>query len=164
MAGRGVHFAISQQDVTRISNASDDAALMAIIGELESAWDKDNLAESDKAWDAIHRCLTDGSLLYDSGTYPLNRVICGGRALHKGDDYTVMLVTPAEVADVAAALAPANEAWLRARYFSLINPAEYEFELGDEDFTDTWEWFQGVRALYQTAAHSGRAVIFTVDA
>ena len=164
MAGRGIHFALTSLEFANILKASSDAELMAIIAVMEATWDTENLAESDKAWDAIHRCLTDGSLLYDSGTYPLNHVICGGRALHKGDDYTVMLVTPAQVADVAAALAPANQVWLRERYFSLINPNDYEFEHGDEDFAYTWEWFQGVRALYEKAAGAGRAVIFTVDA
>ena len=163
MAGRGVHFALTPLELARLLKAPDDAALMQLIGGIETAWDTENLAESDKAWDAIHRCLTDGTLLYDSGTYPLNHVICGGRALHKGDDYTIMLVTPPQVVDVAAAIAPLPETWMRERYFSLIKPADYEFELGEDDFAYVWEWFCGVRTLYQTAAAAGRAVIFTVD-
>ncbi len=164
MAGRGVHFAISPELMDRLLAAPDDAALMAIIETLEVAWDTENIAESDKAWNAIHRCLTDGSLLYDGGTYPLDHVICGGEALHKGDDFTVSLVQPVQVRDVAAALEPSSEAWLRDRYETLINPAEYDGEKGEDDFAYTWEWFQGVRDLFRHAAASGSAVIFTVDA
>ena len=79
MAARGVHFAITSDQLARVLAASNDDDLMQVIEQIEEAWDKDNLAESDKAWDAIHRCLTDGSLLYESGEYPLNHVICGGR-------------------------------------------------------------------------------------
>lgn len=137
---------------------------MEIIEEVEELWEKEHLAESDKAWDAIHRCLTDGSLLYDSGEYPLNHVICGGRQLHQGEDYTVTLVTPKQVKDVAAAVEPLSETWFRERYFSLLNPDDYGGEIGEEDFVYTWDWFQTIRNLFRKAAASGRAVIFTVAA
>ena len=35
---------------------------MAVIEEIEDRWDRDWLVETDKAWDAIHRCLTGGTL------------------------------------------------------------------------------------------------------
>ena len=111
----------------------------------------------------IHRCLTDGSLLYESGEYPLNHVICGGRQLHQGEEYTVSLVTPEQVRDISAALAPLTEDWMRERYFSLLKADSYDGEIGDEDFGYTWTWFESVRDLYRKAAASGRAVIFTVD-
>lgn len=74
--------------------ASNDRDLMEVIERIEETWDKEFLADSDKAWDAIHRCLTDGSLLYESGECPLNHVICGGRQLHRGEEHTVSLVHP----------------------------------------------------------------------
>jgi Domain of unknown function (DUF1877) len=164
MAGRGVHFAITLADMNDLLSAPDDDHLMKIVERVEAAWDVANIAETDKAWNAIHRCLTDGSLLYDGGTYPLNLVICGGRQLHKGDDYTIALVTPGQVKDAAAAIETVTEAWMRDRYFSLIKPAEYDGEHGDEDFAYTWEWFGGLRELFLNAASRERAVIFTVDA
>ena len=164
MAGRGVHFAITPAEMESLIAAQNDIELMKLIEAIETVWDQDNLAESDKAWNAIHRCLTDGSLLYDGGAYPLNHVICGGRALHKGDDYTIALVTPSQVQTVAAAIAPLSEAAMRERYFSLIDPNTYNGDHGEEDFEYTWEWFQGVNGLFQKAAASGRAVIFSVDA
>ena len=164
MAGRGVHFAITPVELEALLAAQNDAELMKLIDAIEAAWNEEYLAQSDKAWNAIHRCLTDGSLLYDGGTYPLNHIICGGRALHKGDDYTISLVTPDQVQEVVAALAPSSEAWLRKRYFSLIKPEDYDGNHGEVDFEYTWEWFQGVRDLFQKAATEKRAIIFTVDA
>lgn len=163
MAARGVHFAITSEQLASVLAASNDDDLMEIIEQIEEAWDKDDLAESDKAWDAIHRCLTDGSLLYESGEYPLNHVICGGRQLYQGEEYTVSLVMPEQVRDVSAAIDPLTEQWMRQRYFSLLKPDSYGGEIGDEDFGYTWTWFENVRDLYRKAAASGRAVIFTVD-
>jgi hypothetical protein len=163
MAARGVHFAITSGQQTRLLAASDDDELMEVIDQIEEAWDKESLADSDKAWDAIHRCLTDGSLLYESGQYPVNHVICGGRQLHQGEDYVVSLVTPEQVRDVSAAIAPLTEDWMRERYFSLLKPDSYDGEISNEDFRYTWTWFENVRDLYRKAAASGRAVIFTVD-
>ena len=163
MAARGVHFAITSDQLASLLAASNDDELMEVIEQIEEAWEKEYLAESDKAWDAIHRCLTDGSLFYVSGEYPLNHVICGGRQLHQGDEYTVSLVTPEQVGDVSRAIDPLTEDWMRERYFSLLKRDSYDGEIGDEDFDYTWTWFENVRDLYRKAAASGRAVIFTVD-
>jgi hypothetical protein len=136
---------------------------MGLIEEIEEAWEGPFVVESDKAWDAIHRCLTDGSLLYVSGEYPLNHCICGGRQLYRGRDYTVSFVSARQVKDVAAALAKVTKAWMRRRY-ARIDPEEYdEVEMGDEDFRYTWENFLDVRRFYRKAAEAGRVVIFTVD-
>lgn len=163
MAARGVHFAITSDQLASLVAACNDDDLMAVIEQIEEPWDKEYLAESDKAWDAIHRCLTDGSLLYESGEYPLNHVICGGRQLYQGEEYTVSLVTPEQVRDVSNAIDPLTQQWMRERYFSLLKPDSYDGEIGNEDFRYTWTWFENVRDLYRRAAASGRAVIFTVD-
>jgi hypothetical protein len=162
MSARGVHFAVTRSQARALLAAKTDRKLMGLIEEIEEAWNRPFLAESDKAWDAIHRCLTDGSLLYESGAYPLNHCVCGGRQLFRGRDYTVSYVTAGEVKDVAAALAKVTKVWMRKRYDS-IDPDEYEFELGDEDFDYTWHWFLVVRRFYKKAAEAGRAVVFTVD-
>jgi len=164
MACRGVHFAIDAPTAQRLlASAGDDEALMAVIEEVEEGWDGDYVAESDKAWDAIHRCLTDGELLYQNGEYPLNRVIVGGQQLHKGDHYTVAYVPPPEVKDVAKALATITPEWFRDRYVKVV-PKDYSPNYGQEDLEYSWSWFQGVMALFTRAAVEDRAVIFTVDA
>ena len=62
-----------QDETRRIASATDDDDLMAMIEEIEDPWDREWLVETDKAWDAIHRCLTGGTLEY--GPSPLHK--CG---------------------------------------------------------------------------------------
>ena len=162
MACRGVHFAITVEQAEALSAAAGDEALMGLIEEIEEVWDTENLAESDKAWDAMHRCLTDGQLEYGNGPYPLSHCILGPRQLHERDDYIVSLVSPQEVADVAKALEKLSPGWFRDQYLNVV-PRDYAAEYGPEDLEYTWSWFQGVRDLYRKAAGSGRAIIFTVD-
>src|SRR5579864_1875537 len=100
MSALGVHFAITSAQARALLAAESDRALMALIDKLEAANEEPFVVQSDKAWDAIHRCLTDGSLLYLSGEYPLNLCICGGRQLFRRD-YTVSFVTARQVKDVA---------------------------------------------------------------
>jgi hypothetical protein len=163
MSARAVHFALTPAQAKAVLAAKSDRKLMELIEEIEEAWEEPFVVETDKAWDAIHRCLTDGSLLYVSGEYPLNHCICGGRQLFRGRDYTVSFVSAPQVKDVAAALTRITKAWMRKRY-DQIDPEEYdEVEMGDEDFGYTWENFLDVRRFYRRAAKAARAVIFTVD-
>lgn len=163
MSARGVHFAVTAAQAKSLLAAKSDRALMSLIEGIEEAWQKPFVVETDKAWDAIHRCLTDGSLLYESGEYPLNHCICGGRQLYRGNDYTVSFVTVRQVKDVAQGLKKITKAWLRKRYL-LIEPGEYSGEVGDEDFAYVWDNFLDLRKFYNRSANSRRAVIFTVDA
>ena len=133
MPGRGVHFALSQDQESSLLSAKGDEEVMAIVEEIEEAWDERSLQETDKAWDAIHRCLSDGTLDFHGGSYPLNKCILGGRQLYEGDDYLVAFITRDEVRDIAAALAPIDENWLRAKYFE-IKPSDYVQPISEEDF------------------------------
>jgi hypothetical protein len=163
MSALGVHFAVTAARARALQAARSDRALMSLVAEIEETWEEPFVVESDKAWDAIHRCLTDGSLLYVSGEYPLNLCICGGRQLFRGRDYTVSFVSAREVKDVAGALNKVTKAWMRRRY-DRLDPEDYdEVEMGDEDFRYVWENFLDVRRFYRKAAAAGRAVIFTVD-
>ena len=162
MACRGVHFALAEDDVRRLLAADGNEAVRSILLEIEKRGDKAWLSESGRAWDALHRSLSNGSLYYDEGEYPLNRAVLGGKHLVDGDDTVVSYVPPKEVKDVAAALAPLTEAAFRVRY-DAIDPDDYDGEHGDEDFKRTWETVQSVRDLYKKAAADGRAVVFTVD-
>ncbi len=163
MSARGVHFAVTAAQEKALLAAKSDRKLMELVEEIEQAWEEPFVSETDKAWNALHRCLTDGSLRYKSGEYPLNHCICGGRQLFRGRDYTVAFVSAPQVKNVAAALAKTTKPWMRKRY-DQMDPEEYdEVEMGDEDFEYTWENFLGLRRFYQKAAEAGRAVIFTVD-
>ena len=63
---------------------------MAAVEGIEDRWDRDWLVETDKAWDAIHRCLTGGTLEY--GPTPLHKCILGEASRHEGDGYIVNLL------------------------------------------------------------------------
>jgi hypothetical protein len=162
MASLGVLFAITPATARKLLAASAEGEVMEIVEELEEEWDDDFVMETDKAWDAIHRALSDGTLDDDGGEYPLNRAILGGRHLDTGASYVVVLVPKKEVPDVAKALAAIDEKAFRDRYERII-PKDYAPEYGEEDLAYSWSNFVDVAKLYDRAARAGRAVIFTVD-
>lgn len=161
MAARGIHFAITPERVEALLGAADGDALAALLLQLEDEWDEDNLAQSDTAWDAIHRALSDGQLEVGGGEYPLNHCILGPRQLCDDGQLIVSLVMPDEVKDLARALGPLDSEWLRARYDAVV-PQSYSREYGAEDRDYTAEWFENVRELFLTAARRGQAVVFTL--
>jgi hypothetical protein len=162
MGCRGVLFAIDDVTVAALLAAKSDEDLMEIVESIEEDWDEQFLAETDKAWDAMHRALSEGSLNPESGTFPTNRAILGGKHLHRGDEYIVTLVTRDEVPAVAHALASIDDAEMRRRYEEVV-PRDYAAEYGEVDREYTVDYFRAVAELYDRAAKAGRAVIFTVD-
>ena len=162
MAGLGVHFAIGEEIVSRLLAAEDDADVISIVGQIEEDLGPEYVFATDKAWDALHRCLTDGTLAAAAGSFPLSHVVLGGVQLCEDHDYLVSLVRADQVPTVADALTPINRAWLRARYEGLAFPG-YEGARGDEDFEYTWGNVDGIADFFQTAAQDRRAVIFTVE-
>jgi hypothetical protein len=87
----GVHLALSDPEVEHLRSLPDELdRLDYVVEDLEDAYFDDReeyLAESDKAWDAMHRALTDGQLKWDGGEYPLNHVVLGGELLYTQPDY-----------------------------------------------------------------------------
>jgi hypothetical protein len=166
MAARGVHFALADVEIERLRSFPDDAdRLNYLVEELETIYFEEReeyLAESDKAWDAMHRALADGELTWDGGEYPLNHVVLAGELLYSGSDYIMSLKTPIQVRDIAVALSRITEQDFRQRYFA-IDPESYGCPIDDDDFSYTWEWFNNVRRLYLKAATYNRHVLFTAD-
>lgn len=161
MACRGVHFAMTGDEAARFVALvpGDGAALMALVADIENAWDEDWLVETDKAWAAIHRCLTDGKLEW--GPTVAHLAVLGPEDCYPGDSYIVNFVDAAGVKQVAALLPSIERAAFRAKY-DAIDAAEYVHK-SDEDFAYTWDNFEDLRALFVKAAKAGRAVLFTVD-
>jgi hypothetical protein len=115
MSQRGVYFAVRSQDADRLLAAKTDGELLSVIqDDIEERWERDWLFQTDKGWAAIHRCLTDGRLLYDNGEYPLRACVLGGERLYVGDDYIVSFLRPTQVADVASGRANRQELAPRA--------------------------------------------------
>lgn len=163
MSCLGVHFALTDADVATLIDLENDDARLAYVRDVleERELGGPGAAESDKAWDAMHRVLADGELTLDGGEYPLSHVVLGGQSLYDGDDFLMTLKTADEVRDIAQALRELSEAEFRMRYAGLA--PDYDGETGEEDLLYTWEWFQGVRDLYLQAAESGKSVLFTAD-
>jgi Domain of unknown function (DUF1877) len=156
MSYRGVHFALTQEDLGKILAAkSDEELLGAITDGVEERWDEEWLAQTDKAWDAIHRCLTDGRLAYDNGSDPLRLCILGGQQLCAGDDYIFSLKKPRECAALSDALARIDIDWMRERYFA-IPSQDFGGDPTEEDFEYTWDWFTGLDKFYERAARANR--------
>jgi hypothetical protein len=173
MACLGVHFAITKDMADKLLHAKNDEELIEIVQEeIEEKWDKENLCETDKAWDAIHRCLSDGSLRSQPRAYLLGDVlrfsigkisrlrncIFGGKILNRKNDYFVVLLMPSQVRETAEELSKVTREWLRDRYFKL-KFLNCPWEKSEQD----WEWFKGLPAFFQKAAKDGRYVIFAVD-
>ena len=164
MSCLGVHFALTKDEVTHLRSLTDEQErlehLQEVIEEHYLGDEREFAAENDKAWDAMHRVLSDGQLSWNGGAYPLNHTVLAGELLYTDSDYIMSLKSPPQVCDIAAALPAITEAEFRRRYFA-IDAGSYGTPLTEEDFRYTWDWFQGVRELYIRAAKAGRFVLFT---
>lgn len=166
MGTRGVHFAITAEQRAGLESHSDDQERICYVQEvIENAWDHEFLKQTDKAWDAIHRSLSEWpadtpnfypvppehgayALPEDHGTYPLKLAVLGGKRLQESEyDYFIRLVEPNEVIDLVPALKAIDEDNLRARYFKHCKGAWPEY--GEEDFEYTWEYFEMLRDFFE---------------
>lgn len=159
MSGRGVLFALDDEDLARLGEARTDADVLTVVGELEERWE--NACELDQAWDAIHRALTDGRLALDNGRPPLSHAVLGGTVLVSSDSVIVSVKGADEVAAIAKALATWDAARFRAAYHR-IDRSDYG-DLDDEDLTYALAWFERLAPFYARAAREERAVAFAVD-
>ncbi|MET7419933.1 YfbM family protein [Dactylosporangium sp. NPDC005555] len=147
----GVHFAVTAEQEKALLKAARNDEVGDLVEDLGEDWDDESMkVDSDKAWDALHRCLGD--------EYPLSHAILGGEDLH--EEYWVVHVTAEQVRDVAAALRGLDRAWLRER-FDAFDKDDYAGAGDDRDFEYTWGNFADIRAFYDRAATAGRAVVFT---
>src|SRR5579863_8083960 len=103
----GVHFALSAEEVSRLRSLPEQEArvdyLHEVIEETYFAEYPDFKAESDKAWDAMHRALANGELTWDGGDYPLNHTVLAGELLNTDANYILSLKSPQQVRDIASA-------------------------------------------------------------
>src|SRR5215467_6180721 len=104
MACRGVFFALSSsQREHLLALDSDGERLQYIQEDIEAAWDEAHLLQTDKAWDAIHRCLTDGTLTIARSPTPLGKLILGGRQLYSDtQSYIINLIEDGDLSEISA--------------------------------------------------------------
>jgi hypothetical protein len=162
MRTRGLHVILGEGERERLLAASGEEEVWTRVLALAGLKDSARHVDSGPYWDAIHRSLSNGTLFYDEGEYPLNRAVLGGRQLVEGGAHAAVLIEPAEVKDVAAALKALPESRFQERY-RRIDPDEYEGEHGDEDCRFAWGKLQGLRRLFDRAAAEGAALLFGVE-
>lgn len=163
MSCLGVHFALDGADEAKLLSLKSDEERLTFVTEIvEERYFKTPFAcESDKAWDAIHRCFDDGKLSYDAST-PLRMTILGGTPLYELEDYIIAYKTADDVRDIDRALSAITSQSMRPLH-DAIDPADYGFAVDNEHWEYTWHWFEEVREFYKRAAADGRSVIFTSD-
>lgn len=165
MACRGVFFALSSTQKDRLlALGSDEERINYIQEDIEEAWDEPHLMETDKAWDAIHRCLTDGALTVARSADPLGKLFLGGTWLCSDPQrYIVNLVESSELPEILTALKTVTKEWLRARYGQLGSTDYPQELLSEQDWEYTWDYFSYLPDFVDRAVREGRSLIFTVD-
>ncbi len=158
---RAVAYALTDKQLAKLDDlVGDDDAVLDFVNDLEEVWDTKNLVEFDKAWDAMHRCLTDGELLYENGEFPLSYCVLGGERAYMKDDWSIIFKSCEQVQAISKALEGITKGWFEKRYKTIKG---YAAEWGPDDFEYTWANLIDVRAFYVKAAAAGRSVLFTVD-
>jgi len=169
MACRGVFFALTNEEEAKLLAAPDSDAVVEIITEeIEERWDPEWLVEMDKSWDAVHRCLGDGSLSRSQSSLT-SKAVLGGRQLSSHADWIVSYLTFDQVKQVAAAIAGIDQLEFRRRYFALkkkflwVDRTDYDGPIGEEDFEYSWSNFEEMRVFFSKVAAAHRAIVFSVD-
>lgn len=167
MANRGVFFAIDDLTSKKLLKLQGTARVDFVLSEIEDIYfdnKPEATCETDKAWDAMHRSLTDGNLYWENGEYPLNHLVLGGMVLYGAndgeDDFVIVCKDKAQVQDVAKALKDYTDADFKKGY-AQIDMEDYEYQLGFEDLEYALTWFHKVKDFWQKAADSNLNIIFT---
>jgi hypothetical protein len=166
MSCLGVHFSIDEAEVRKLRGFDTDPERLAYVqDDLEEHYlgsDPKRAVETDKAWDAIHRALTDGTLDYADRKSPFGHLILGGEPLYSKDDYIMSLKSPAQVQEVLPGLRSMTKERFRPLYFS-IPQADYGVPLSEGDFEYTWAHLSGLPPFWELAAAERRYILFTAD-
>ena len=174
MACLGSHFAITAEMAERLTRdwPSDYTDARTRLEELETQFHSLHaegwVETTDKAWDGIHRSLTDGKL--ELGSTPRHRCILGVTEQYfiRRDggqlEYIVNVLDPADVRRVADAIRGVDRAGLLRGYEGIDPDSFYaRYAMSEEDFEHTWENFQSLQGFFERAAAAGRWVVFRVD-
>lgn len=161
----GVHFALSERDLETLAAFDDPGERQEFLEEhVEERYlgSGDHWAyQSDKAWDAIDRCLAPRNApRAQAGALAL--AVLGGAELALDAAYIARLIEIPQVIELERALKEVTRATLRARYDALAG-SDYAGPVGDADFDYTWKHFEGMRRFFTRAATARRAVLFTAS-
>jgi hypothetical protein len=153
MQSRGLHLALSAREQADLLAAPDDEARLAFLDATAAQkWDGPEALVTD-AWRALESCL-------GAGPHPLNLALLGGRRLGDDDRAVLRLTEPADVAELAAALAPIDRVQLLVRYLQGVEQGLPDY--GEEAFERAWVGFQYLRDFFSRAAAERRASLFAI--
>lgn len=177
----GVHIALTpEQRATLLALDSDDDR-REFVSDVEDSIDEKYWCDTDKAWDAIHRCLGEfppeadyftevpqhwGT--WDSpskyGSEPLRLAVLGGRKIYSDEkEYFIRLIEPSQVGAVAEAMKAIDDAEIRRRYLKFCNDAWGGAYRDSEDIDYTAEYFGFLKEFFAEIAKTDMAIIFTAD-
>lgn len=163
MVGPGHHIALSREHAKRVFANKDDASLPPLIAELlgdKTLKANSQILDVKRTWDAIHRCLTEGTLDPEAGEFPLNHVILGGKKLHNGDDYIAVVVRPDMVTFIAEGLREVKEPDFRKAFFGLGEKG-YDQAINEKEYSFIWHMVHEIRAFFEYCDEERFAVLFT---
>jgi hypothetical protein len=162
MSNLGIFFALSALELAalnqRVALGEQRAWADATHAE-RRAEAPSRLLDVDVAWDAMHRCLGDGTLDEDAGRHPLRAAVLGGQPVPGDPGLRLRLNSPGVVRDLAPRLADIDEGEFRACYFA-IPAGDYLMVPNEADFRYTWDHFRQVQSFYGQAAVHGDHVLF----
>lgn len=162
----GVHFAVTAEQAARFLAArGDDAALGALVDDLEENGTALATCSTDKAWDPISCALAPSGSDRDPDDWPWTGVILGAEELQDTDDseMTLAYTPPDKVAEVADALRDMlDDGSFVDAYASM--PAELRNpEYGDQEREYAQSNLKDLTAFFIDAAAKGAHVIFHVN-
>ncbi len=160
MAGRGSFQAIRPGDIEGLLSLSG-ADLWDLVGEERAAV---FVARVDKAWVAIHRALSDGTLFGALGEPPLANAVLGDHLIYQtATAEFVYLKYPSEVTDIAHELHKLSQKAFE-EMLACVVPDEDIATLNLTRVPDAieygWPHFENMCAFYQQAATDRLAVLF----
>jgi len=164
VSGDGSYIVLTREDAKELSAQQDDASVRAVAERLRKSpkhIEADLVLNCGTLWDPLHRSLTDGSLDRDSGDFPVDHAVLGGKRLHQGDDFEAILIRPDIVPHVAAGLHDLKRAEFTERYMAL-DPELYGKQPTEAEADETWAMLKLIRQLFEDAGNEHAAVLFTV--
>lgn len=164
VAGEGAYVVLTRNDAKDLFAMEGDEAVRGFIEKLRNSpkhREADLVLECGKAWDPIHRVLTDGTLSRESDDFPNDHCVLGGRRLHEGADFEVIMVRPDIVILVAESLHKMKRAEFSEKYLAL-DPEQYGHVPTETEGDAVWAMFKLIRQLFEDASGDHAAVVFTV--
>jgi hypothetical protein len=162
--GEGTFVVLTRDDAKELFRLDGDEAVWQFAEKLRISpqhLQDDLVLDCGTAWDPIHRVLTDGTLSHNAGEFPNDHCVLGGRRMHEGADFEVIMVRPDVVGLVAENLLKMRSADFIETYMSL-DPEQYGQTPSQTDGDAIWSMFKLIRQLFEDASVEHAAVLFAV--